>query len=62
MAAEVAIIASDLPCVREIIPDERYALLVPPQDVEAQVRGILWVWRDGADPLSTDLEVGPVND
>jgi glycosyltransferase involved in cell wall biosynthesis len=47
MAAEVPIVASDLPCVREIIPDERYGQLVPPQDGEALARGILQVWRSG---------------
>lgn len=48
MAGEVPVVASDLPSVREIIPDERYGLLVPPQDVNALARAILESWRDGA--------------
>ena len=47
MAAEVPAIASDLPCVREIIPDERYGLLVPPRDVQALAEGILEFRGDG---------------
>jgi glycosyltransferase involved in cell wall biosynthesis len=46
MVAEVPIVASDLPCVREIIPDERYGLLTPPRNPEALAAGILRIWRD----------------
>jgi glycosyltransferase involved in cell wall biosynthesis len=47
MAAQVPIVASDLPCVREIIPDERYGSLVPPGEVGALAEAILGIWRNG---------------
>jgi glycosyltransferase involved in cell wall biosynthesis len=48
MAAGTPVVASDLPCVREILPDERYGSLVPVRDPEALAAGLLEVWRDGA--------------
>ena len=47
MAAGIPVVASDLPCVREIIPDERYGFLVPAKDAEALAASILKVWKDG---------------
>ncbi|MDH7500942.1 MAG: glycosyltransferase [candidate division NC10 bacterium] len=48
MAAGVPVVASDLPCVREILPDPHYGLLVPPGDVQALAGAILQTWRDRA--------------
>jgi glycosyltransferase involved in cell wall biosynthesis len=47
MAAGIPIVASDLPCVREIIPDERYGLLVPARSADALAAAILQVWKGG---------------
>jgi glycosyltransferase involved in cell wall biosynthesis len=46
MAAGIPVVASDLPCVREIIPDERYGFLVPAKDAEALAARILEVWKE----------------
>jgi glycosyltransferase involved in cell wall biosynthesis len=40
MAAGKAIISSDLPVLREVLTDERNALLVPPDEVEAWVTAV----------------------
>jgi glycosyltransferase involved in cell wall biosynthesis len=47
MAAGIPVVASDLPCVREILPDEGYGLLVPANDPGALAAGLLSVWKDG---------------
>jgi len=46
MLAEVPVVASDLPCIREIIPDEDFGWLVPPGDEEALAQGILRALQD----------------
>jgi glycosyltransferase involved in cell wall biosynthesis len=40
MALETPVVASDLPTVREAVPGEEYALLVPPGDPDSLARGI----------------------
>ncbi len=48
MAAGIPVVASDLPCVREIIPDERYGFLVPAKDAEILAERMLEAWKYGA--------------
>jgi len=55
MAAGIPVVASDLPCVREIIPDERYGFLVPAKDAEALAARMLEVWKHGAEGKSRVL-------
>ena len=55
MAAEIPVVASDLPCVREIIPDERYGFLVPAEDARALAERMMEVWKYGAEGKSRVL-------
>lgn len=45
MALCLPIVASDLPTVREAVPDDRYALLVPPDDVSSLVSAVTTAMR-----------------
>lgn len=46
MAVETPIVASDIPAIREVLPDAAYAELVPPDDPDGLGHGILRVLAD----------------
>jgi glycosyltransferase involved in cell wall biosynthesis len=49
MAAGKAIIASDLPTLREVLRDRDNALLVPPDDLDAWTRAVCELAADAAE-------------